>query len=96
MKYTHIVHNELKSLPTASYQLIDVREESEVLRGKLPHAKNIPLNQLPQRLAELDKNRTVVVICQSGQRSARAADFLVQAGFAKVANVTGGMAALHS
>lgn len=75
-------------------QLIDVREPSEVARGTLPGATNIPLDQLPDRIGELDASRRVVVLCRSGGRSTKAAEYLTSVGFADVVNLEGGMLAV--
>ena len=72
-------------------QFIDVREPNEVSAGTLPGAINIPLGQLPGRVAELDKNRRVVLLCRSGGRSTKAAEFLTNLGFTDVVNLEGGM-----
>src|SRR5580658_2318679 len=72
-------------------QLIDVREPWEVAIAGLPQALNIPLNELPQRLQELDPKLDTVVMCKSGGRSRRAAAFMVSRGFERVANLTGGI-----
>jgi sulfur-carrier protein adenylyltransferase/sulfurtransferase len=72
-------------------RLIDVREPWEVAIAGLAQAVNIPLNELPQRLQELDPNADIVVMCKSGGRSRRAAAFLVSRGFGRVANLTGGI-----
>lgn len=74
------------------FVLVDVREPHEYqicnLNGKL-----IPLNDLPRRVSELDPAKETVVHCRSGQRSARAVNFLRQAGFNKVSNLSGGILA---
>ena len=74
------------------FVLVDVREPHEYqicnLNGKL-----IPLNDLPRRVTELDPAKETVVHCRSGQRSARAVNFLRQAGFNKVSNLSGGILA---
>jgi rhodanese-related sulfurtransferase len=72
-------------------RLIDVREPWEVAIARLPQALNIPLNELPQRLQELDTKAETVVMCKSGGRSRRAAAFLVSRGFEHVANLSGGI-----
>ncbi|MEL7157905.1 MAG: rhodanese-like domain-containing protein [Actinomycetota bacterium] len=74
-------------------QLIDVREPDEVAEGTLPGARNIPLGELPARVAELDPGRTVVLLCRSGGRSTQAAEFLTASGFGDVVNLDGGMLA---
>ena len=73
--------------------LIDVREPQEFNAelGHAPGAVLIPLGTLPQRLAEIGKDKPVALICRSGARSARATLFLRQNGFDRVANVSGGM-----
>lgn len=77
-------------------QLIDVREPDEVAGGSLPGAVNIPLGTLPDRLDEIDRNRPVVLLCRSGNRSGNAAQFLTAQGFADVTNLTGGMMSLNT
>ena len=74
-------------------QLIDVRQPDEVATGTLPGAVNIPLDALPERLAQLDPGRRVVVLCRSGGRSTMASELLTEAGFADVVNLAGGMLA---
>lgn len=71
--------------------LLDVREPHELEISQLPGAKLIPLGDLPRRVHELDSADEVVVFCKSGGRSARAVEFLRQAGFRKVKNLRGGI-----
>ena len=73
-------------------QLIDVRESNEWKSGHAPGAKHIPLGSLEGRLGSIAKERPVMVMCQSGMRSAQAAKTLAAAGF-EVSNVSGGMIA---
>jgi adenylyltransferase/sulfurtransferase len=72
--------------------LLDVRTPVEHqtynIGGKL-----IPLNELPQRLSELDKNQTIVTYCQSGMRSLYATQLLLKENFKSVMNLEGGMVA---
>ena len=74
-------------------RLLDVREDWEYRRGHVPRALHIPLGQLGQRSAELPQGERVVVICQSGNRSLAATDFLLAQGFEGSASVTGGTSA---
>jgi glyoxylase-like metal-dependent hydrolase (beta-lactamase superfamily II)/rhodanese-related sulfurtransferase len=74
-------------------QIVDVRERDE-FEGPLGHihgARLIPMNELPQRLGEIDHARPVVTVCRSGTRSAQATVLLNKAGIGEVANLAGGM-----
>ncbi len=73
--------------------LIDVREPVEYAAGHVPGAVNLPQADLADRLEELPRDRPLLLICQGGYRSLRAAQFLKQMGFEQIASVTGGTAA---
>jgi sulfur-carrier protein adenylyltransferase/sulfurtransferase len=75
------------------FVLIDVREPHEYQICKIPGARLIPLGDLPKRVNELDSADEIVAHCKSGVRSAKAVDFLKQAGFRKVRNMKGGILA---
>ena len=74
-------------------QLLDVRSQAEFdgELGHLPSARLIPLEELRARVAEIDPSKPVIVVCQSGRRSAMATVILQKAGLTQVANLTGGM-----
>jgi adenylyltransferase/sulfurtransferase len=76
-----------------SFVLIDVREPHEYQICSIPYAKLIPLGDLPKRVNELNSADEIVAHCKSGARSAKAVDFLKQAGFRKVRNMKGGILA---
>ncbi|HEX9440671.1 MAG TPA: molybdopterin-synthase adenylyltransferase MoeB [Roseiflexaceae bacterium] len=71
--------------------LLDVREPNEWEIGHLPGATRISVNELADRLGELDTAREMVVYCRSGVRSGRAVDLLRGTGFRKVKNMIGGI-----
>ena len=73
-------------------QVIDVREPYEYQIAQIG-GKLIPQNDVPNRLAEIDRNREVVVHCKSGGRSQRISEFLKQAGYPNVTNLAGGITA---
>lgn len=77
----------------ASIQIVDVRERDEFdgPLGRIHGARWIPLGELPGRTADLARDRPIVAVCRSGARSAQASVLLSKAGFAKVANLAGGM-----
>ncbi len=75
------------------FVLIDVRETHEYQICSIPQAKLIPLGDLPKRVNELNSADEIVAHCKSGVRSAKAVDFLKQAGFKKVRNMKGGILA---
>ena len=83
--------NDYASVVGPDTQFIDVRQPTEVADGSMPTASNIPLNQLADRLAELDPTQRTVVLCRSGGRSAQAALVLAGAEFVDVVNLTGGI-----
>jgi rhodanese-related sulfurtransferase len=70
--------------------VLDVREPEEYEQGHVPGAINLPQADLASRLDELPRACPLVLICRSGARSLRAAQFLRQVGFEQVANVQGG------
>lgn len=84
------LHALLQSNPP---RLVDVRTDAEVARGKIPQGDVLPLHLLPLRLNELDKHTPTVFYCQMGGRSAQAAAFAVNNGFADVYNLQGGITA---
>jgi rhodanese-related sulfurtransferase len=73
--------------------VVDVREAWEVQLASIPGVVHLPMNEIPARFAELDRNAETIVMCHAGGRSMRVAQFLAQKGFANVANLSGGIAA---
>jgi sulfur-carrier protein adenylyltransferase/sulfurtransferase len=75
-------------------QLIDVRQPDENAFASIPGAKLIPLGEVPSRMGEIDQDRETVVHCKMGGRSARAIEFMQQAGFkGDLKNLKGGITA---
>jgi len=71
--------------------ILDVREDYEYDSGHIPGATLVPLGQIPNRLEEVPRDKTVIAVCRSGNRSGQATDFLRQQGFENVHNMEGGM-----
>ncbi len=70
--------------------VLDVRQPEEFRTGHILGAKLIPLNELPRRLNELPKDKEIVCVCASGNRSRSATRILVGAGYQAI-NMQGGM-----
>ncbi|MDQ7011094.1 MAG: rhodanese-like domain-containing protein [Mariprofundaceae bacterium] len=76
------------------FHLIDVRTPAEHARVRVPDSRLLPLAALSARISEVPRDDEVYLICHSGVRSARAADFLArQFGYDNLSNVEGGVAA---
>jgi len=73
--------------------VVDVREPAEYVGGHVPGALSMPQADLAVRLEELPRDRDLLIVCEGGTRSARAARFLKQAGFQHVTNLVGGTSA---
>jgi rhodanese-related sulfurtransferase len=75
--------------------VLDVREKSEWADGHISRAKHIPLGELKNKLADLEryKGKPIVAVCRSGNRSGSACGMLKKAGFENLHNLAGGMIA---
>jgi adenylyltransferase/sulfurtransferase len=76
-----------------NFFLLDVREPHEHQIARIAFARLVPLGELPRRLAEIPRDRDIVVHCKSGVRSAKAAALLRENGFRPVLNMKGGILA---
>jgi rhodanese-related sulfurtransferase len=73
--------------------VLDVREPNEWAQGMLPESMTISLAFLPASLNRFDRDRPILVVCRSGNRSMMAANFLQRNGY-RAANMTGGLVAI--
>ncbi|GKU84820.1 rhodanese-like domain-containing protein [Niallia sp. NCCP-28] len=71
-------------------ELVDVRENEEVVQGMIPGAKHIRMNDIPENLNYFSKDKEYIFICRSGMRSENVCHYLQDQGF-KVVNMVGGM-----
>jgi rhodanese-related sulfurtransferase len=73
--------------------IVDVREEHEFNKGHIENAINIPFGKFDENVAKLEayKKSPLIVVCQTGTRSAPACKKLCKMGYEKVFNMTGGM-----
>ena len=72
-------------------KIIDVREDFELEISKLKDAIHIPMNEIPNRINELNINGNYVIICRTGARSAHICEYLVNQQFGSVSNLIGGI-----
>ncbi len=82
---------EALTLREAGAYVLDVREPSEWAAGHIAGATLIPLGELASRVSEVPRDRQVVVVCRSGNRSAQGRDVLLAAGHPSVTSMAGGM-----
>jgi len=86
--------------PNGSTVVLDVREAWEIqtagVKAQGFELLTIPMHTIPPRIAELDRDQPIAVLCHHGGRSMQVAAFLVQQGFSHVANIAGGINAWSS
>ena len=83
----------LKFTNNENFMLLDVRTDQEVFISKIQGSIHIPMNDVPLRLDELNKEKEIVVQCKSGKRSAKVCEFLLNNNFSNVKNLKGGIIA---
>jgi len=84
------LHDFLRSAETTPL-LLDVREPHEYVYCRIEGSINMPMNSVPSRLDDIDRDAEIITICHHGMRSAAVADFLIGQGYRKVANLQGGV-----
>ena len=73
------------------FMLLDVRNIQEVLFSKINGSIHIPMNEIMNRINELDSNKEIIIQCKSGKRSARVCEYLMTQNFNNVKNLKGGI-----
>lgn len=93
--YQEISAEQLKPMMDSDNNLlvVDVREKDEYRQGHLQGSVLIPMSEFTSHLNELPKEKEIVVVCETGARSAQVADYLVQQGYKQVYDLTGGLSA---
>jgi rhodanese-related sulfurtransferase len=76
-----------------SVRILDVREDWEFRRGRVPGAISVPLGRLTAQVAGLPRDKRYAVICEHGNRSLAATDYLLGQGFEGAVSVRGGTTA---
>lgn len=80
-----------KELTENSAVLLDVRTAEEIEIVNVSGSINIPMNDIPQRISDLNPQQRIIVMCHHGMRSERVARYLEQQGFSDVLNLEGGI-----
>ena len=93
-EFKNITVAELPGLiASGKVQLVDVRTDAEIARGRIKGATSLPLHLLPLCLHDLNAQKATVFYCQMGGRSAQAAAFAAAQGMGDVYNLQGGIMA---
>ncbi|ULT54782.1 sulfurtransferase TusA family protein [Neobacillus drentensis] len=93
-KYPNVTNNKIlenKIENNEDIVVLDVREAAEYAFNHIPDAVSIPLDELEDRMDELNKEKEIYVVCRTGSRSDLAAQKLAEQGFTNVMNVLPGM-----
>lgn len=91
----NILYQELEQLDLNDTIIVDARTPYEVEYGKVEGSINIPVDELRERLIELDSTKLIVIYCAVGFRAYLATRILMQNGFTRVKNLAGGYATYH-
>ena len=83
----------LKFTNNENFILLDVRTNQEVFISKITGSIHIPMNDVPTRLDEINKEKEIIVQCKSGKRSAKVCEFLLNNNYSNVKNLKGGIIA---
>ena len=87
------LHEWLADGGRAAPLILDVREPWETVICQLAQARLLPMQEIPERCAELPRDRDIVVVCHHGMRSLQVAHYLRDAGIERLYNLDGGIAA---
>ena len=90
MKSTTVTELKEKFDKKESFDLLDVREDNELLYAKIDPHINIPIGSIMARHEELNKEKAIVVMCHTGVRSAQVCQYLETLGY-NVTNLEGGI-----
>ena len=82
-----------QELVKRGYLLLDIREKFEVeaLAFDVPNLMHIPMSEIEERYLEIPKDQTIIVVCETGERSIRVVAFLQDYGFTNLINMKKGL-----
>ncbi|WHX98763.1 rhodanese-like domain-containing protein [Neobacillus sp. DY30] len=90
--YRNVTAEEAKILiDNKEVVVLDIRTPEEYQDGHIPNALLIPLQELEKKLIDLEKDKSYLLVCRSGSRSAQASEILTSKSFSTIYNMTGGM-----
>lgn len=95
-EFTNCSVTDIDALRMSGATIVDVREYGEFAAGRLPGSRLVPLSQVADRSGEIDRSRSVLVVCRTGRRSAEASAVLCRLGFEDVRNLAGGIEACRA
>lgn len=81
----------ISEIDKSEYFIIDVRGHKEYLEWHINGAINMPLSDIRRKISNIDKQEKILLYCQSGIRSVRAARILERLGYEKIYNLKGGL-----
>jgi molybdopterin/thiamine biosynthesis adenylyltransferase/rhodanese-related sulfurtransferase len=85
----------LAAIENALNLIIDLREDFEEPALNLPNIQKVPIDQLEIYLEKVDKNQKIILLCQYGNKSQLAANYILKLGFSRVSHLQKGIAALE-
>jgi len=93
MQIREIASSELKARIDAGepVEIFDIRSDAEITQGILPNSRHLPMHLIPLKMADLPRDRDVILYCRSGARSFQACAYLAQQGVDNVVNLRGGI-----
>ena len=93
MLVREIASTELKARIDAGepVEILDIRGDAELMQGILPKSQHLPMHLIPLKMADLPRDRDVILYCRSGARSYQACAYLAQQGVNNVVNLRGGI-----
>jgi rhodanese-related sulfurtransferase len=77
---------------TRNPQIVDLRSADDFAKGSLPNARNLPAGKINERMAELKKDKPVLLVCATGTSAGRSAALLRSRGYTEVFVLGGGVA----
>lgn len=85
------LQDKLQQQSNSSTVFIDVREDNEFTEGHIEGFANLPLSSLSNSMSQIPKDKEIVIICRSGNRSMQAAKLLQEQGYSSIVNIEGGI-----